>query len=190
MLGVSISNQSLLDEACADAGIGNLGLTTFFSGTVGAATKAVSLGVPAIAFSGATGTATPWNTTTPPLYSSIYADLALNVTSTLLSSGSPYLPNNTWLNVNFPSVSTGVCDDVKDFKFVLSRIYDAVALVSGADVSTCGAKGRLPTETKVVGMQGCYVSVSVGRANTKRDAAAADQAVVLKKLGGILSCLG
>ena len=36
---------------------------------------------------------------------------------------------------------------------------------------------------------GCYASVSVGVATTKADATAAQQAVVLGKLKGILSCL-
>ena len=56
------------------------------------------------------------------------------------------------------------------------------------DVATCGS-ARLPMERTVVGMKGCFVSVSVGRADTKGDAGAREQAVVLRKLGGILSCL-
>ena len=59
---------------------------------------------------------------------------------------------------------------------------------TAADVNTCG-KTRLPTESAVVGTNGCYASISVGRADTKGDASAAQQAVVLKKLAKILSCL-
>lgn len=39
----------------------NLGLVAFFSGTIGAATEAAKEGIPAIAFSGTSGTATAWN---------------------------------------------------------------------------------------------------------------------------------
>ena len=58
----------------------------------------------------------------------------------------------------------------------------------GPDVRTCGGT-RLPTESKVVGTSGCYVSVSVGNARTKGDAPSAEQAVVLGKLGGVVELL-
>ena len=71
---------------------------------------------------------------------------------------------------------------------MLSRINSAIS-VTPADVQTCGST-RLPTETTVVNTKGgCYASVSVGVATTKADASAAQQAVVLGKLKGILSCL-
>lgn len=54
-------------------------------------------------------------------------------------------------------------------------------------METCG-DDRLPLERKVVGEDGCYASVSVGDKN-KIDADAAVQAVVLKKLSSILTCL-
>lgn len=167
----------------------NLGVQTYFSGTVGAAVAASDLGVPGLAFSGATGDQVAWNTTTES-YQTIYADLALNVTETIIASGTPYLPSGTWLNVNFPEAGDGTsCTSVNDFKFVLSRIYTAVVLVSGDDVATCGSDDRLPTETTVVDTDGCYASVSLGLTSNKRDANATEQAVVLEKLSSILSCL-
>jgi 5'/3'-nucleotidase SurE len=79
----------------------NLAIQTQFPGTVGAATYvAKTAKIPAIAFSGRSGQQTAWNAPTP-LYSKVYADLALNVTTTIINSGPPYLPNNTFLNVNF-----------------------------------------------------------------------------------------
>ncbi len=117
----------------------------------------------------------------------VYADLSTNVTQTLVASGKPYLPSNIWLNVNFPAVSDSACSSPASFKFVLSRLYGATILTPN-DVSTCGSM-RLPTETAVVGTAGCYASVSVGNAGTKVDGTAAQQAVVLGKLKGILSCL-
>ncbi len=74
-----------------------------------------------------------------------------------------------------------------DFKFVLSRIYPAVPIISRDDVETCGSR-RLPIERKVVGTEGCYASISVGKID-KSDAEADVQAVVLAKLEDILSCL-
>lgn len=179
------------DIAVAGPNVGsNIGVQTFFSGTVGATTLAVSdYGIPALAFSGETGDPIAWNVSTP-LYSTIYADLSVNLTSTLIASGTPYLPNNTWLNVNFPAVTSTTCNATSDFHFVLSRIYTAVPLVSGVDVVTCDNGGRLPTETDVVGTDsGCYVSVSVGKADNKRDQSADVQQTVLEKLAGILECL-
>lgn len=74
--------------------------------------------------------------------------------------------------------------------FVLSRINAATEGLTPADVRTCGGKTRLPTESAVVGTKGgCFASVSVGEAGTKGDTTAANQAVVLGKLGGLLECL-
>ncbi|OCK76346.1 putative acid phosphatase [Lepidopterella palustris CBS 459.81] len=175
------------DLALSGPNVGsNLGFAVWFSGTVGAAVYAVkTAGIPAIAFSGSSGTQTGWTAPTP-LYSSIYADLALNLTSTILASGTPYLPAGIFLNVNFPEVSSGSCGDVGEYKFVLSRIFTAI--LAPDDVSTCGST-RLPTESDVVGTSGCYVSVSVGDASMKTDANATMQAVILGKLKSLLSCL-
>ncbi|KAL8700094.1 MAG: hypothetical protein Q9201_005643 [Fulgogasparrea decipioides] len=175
------------DLAVAGFNVGaNLGSTTLISGTVGAATEAAKEGIPAIAFSGTTGSQTAW-TAPVPQYAATYADLSTNVTQTLIASGKPYLPSNIWLNVNFPASSTTTCSSPRSFKFVLSRINSAGS-GTAADVKTCGST-RLPTESTVVGTTGCYASISVGKADTKGDASAADQAVVLGKLGEILSCL-
>lgn len=66
------------------------------SGTVGATTYAAhNAGIPAIAFSGATGSQTAWNASASyPHYSQVYADLALNLTNHLIASGTPYLPKD------------------------------------------------------------------------------------------------
>ncbi|PYH97153.1 acid phosphatase precursor [Aspergillus ellipticus CBS 707.79] len=165
----------------------NLGLAVFFSGTVGAATYAAEAGIPAIAFSGSTGSQTAWDVTTPT-YSTVYADLATKVTDELIAAGTPYLPDEIWLNVNFGAVGDSSCTSADDFKFVLSRIFTAIPLITADDVETCGSS-RLPTETKVVDTDGCYASISVGLASDKLDANATMQAVVLDKLSGILTCL-
>ncbi len=118
---------------------------------------------------------------------SIYGELSANVTQAVIDSGTPYLPRNVWLNVNYPA--TDSCSSASGYKFVLSRINTALPLVTPDDVKTCGNGGRLPTETAVVGTEGCYASISVGVATTKLDASSKQQRVVLNKLKGILSCL-
>ncbi|OOQ84735.1 5'/3'-nucleotidase SurE family protein [Penicillium brasilianum] len=178
------------DLAVAGPNVGsNIGLEVLLSGTVGATTYAAyNAGIPAIAFSGSTGSQTAWNASaTYPVYSQVYADLALNVTDTLIASGVPYLPNDIWLNVNFGAVSSS-CQTAEDFSFVLSRIHVAIPLITPDDVTTCGGS-RLPSELAIALASGCYASISVGVASTKGDANATMQGVVLNKLSNILTCL-
>lgn len=164
----------------------NVGIQVPFSGTVGAAVYAVkTAGIPAIAFSGKSGERTAWNQPTP-LSAKVYSDLALNVTSTIVASGKPYLPADVWLNVNFPEVTSTKCNNANQFKYVLTRINWGI--LSAKDVQWCGTD-RLPTESDVNGKSGCYVSISVGDANDKSTIDAARQAQVLPKLKPILSCL-
>ncbi|KAG8526391.1 uncharacterized protein KY384_000385 [Bacidia gigantensis] len=188
-LAPKLFNGGAVDVAVTGPNVGvNTGtLFVQFSGTVGAATEAVKEGIPAIAFSGTTGDKIAWNVPAPP-YVGIYADLATNVTDTLLASSKPYLPTNVWLNVNFGAVGDTTCTQAADFRFVLTRIGTAVPVFTPDDVETCGKK-RLPREEDVVKMAGCYASVSVGKADSKADAGAAEQGVVLGKLGGLLTCL-
>ena len=146
-------------------------------------------GIPGIAFSGVSGFPTAWNARTPA-YSTVYAQLASQLTSAVLTAGpAPFLPSNVYLNVNFPASSSTSCSSAKDFRFVLSRIYPAVPILTPKDVVTCSNGGRLPTESSVVGTSGCYVSVSVGKASSKGDATAAEQQTVLNRLRGVLTCL-
>ena len=174
------------DIAVAGPNVGaNLGITTQVSGTVGAATEASKEGIPGIAFSGTSGSQISYTTSPQDPYIGIYADLATNLTQTLVASGKPYLPSTTWLNVNFAAVTPGSCDSAATFQFILTRIYN-IGIIGNIDIDTCGVK-RLPDEKSVVG-KGCYASVSVGKADTKLDASAKEQAVVLAKLKPILSC--
>lgn len=164
----------------------NLWVQVPFSGTVGTAVYAVKeAGIPALAFSGASSGTLGFDTTPVPKRSEVYAELATILTQKVIASGKPYLPEDVWLNVNFPKVE-GECTDASKFKWVLSRINPG--FLSSKDVKHCGSS-RLPTETDVALEGGCYISVSVGDANDKTTAGADKQAVVLGKLGGLLSCL-
>jgi 5'-nucleotidase len=162
----------------------NLGLSTLFSGTVGAASAA---GLPAVAFSAATGTQRSYTELVEGDSSYIYADAAVRLTNALIAGGAPYLPSGIALNVNFPAAGPGTaCTSGASFSFVLSRVHWVFGLP--VDVNTCGSRS-LPTETSVVGTDGCYASVSVFKASTKLDAGKSDQAAVLSKLGNFLTCL-
>ncbi|KAL9111803.1 MAG: hypothetical protein Q9227_003862 [Pyrenula ochraceoflavens] len=175
------------DIAVAGFNVGaNLGATTLISGTVGAATEASKEGVPAIAFSGSSGSQIAWNVSPVPNYVKVYSELSTNVTETLIASGTPYLAMSTWLNVNFPTSNDSTCNSPSQFKFILSRIN---AATGATDVETCNNGGTLPTESSVVATPGCYASISVGDAATKGDVDADAQFVALMKLQDILSCL-
>ena len=58
---------------------------------------------------------------------------------------------------------------------------------AAADVETCGSD-RLLTESDVVGLGGCFASVSVMNATSKGDVDAALQGEVLGRLEGFLGC--
>ncbi|KAI0121514.1 sure-like protein [Hypoxylon sp. NC0597] len=164
----------------------NLFLAVPFSGTVGVAVYAShEAGIPALAFSGASDGNLAFDTNPVPARSTVYAQLATQLTNAVLDSGAPYLPPDVFLNVNFPKVE-GDCTDPSKFKWVLSRINPGV--FSDRDVETCGTD-RLPTETSVIDAGGCQISVSVGDSTDKTTAPAEKQAVVLQKLGSLLTCV-
>ncbi|KAF1809404.1 sure-like protein [Eremomyces bilateralis CBS 781.70] len=165
----------------------NIFIGVQFSGTIGAVVYSVNEHkIPGIAFSGASGDPTSFTEPTP-LYSQLYADLALNVTNTVLASGTPYLPDGAWLNVNFPTVGDGRCEKLEDFQFIFTRINPGV--FSERDVEWCGTD-RLPQElSTVLRTDGCYATISVGDADDKSTVDRARQQTVLDKVKGILTCL-
>ena len=168
----------------------NLDLVAYMSGTVGTAVEAARKGVPAIAFSLSRMPGDPkafhkktryWNL--------IYLNLAEKVVQTIADQGYPYLPNNTWLNVNLHAVGGyGECEEMRKYQFVLTRMHPAIPFVTGPDAETCENGGRLPTESLLMESNGCYVSISVGEADHKDDASLEEQDTVLRKLESILSC--
>ncbi|KAF2274741.1 sure-like protein [Westerdykella ornata] len=163
----------------------NVGLAVQFSGTVGAAVYAARTArIPAIAFSGASDTKSPWNDVS--FAAKVYADLAFNVTNTIIAKGTPYLPEDVWLNVNFPDVSQTKCSNPSQFKYILTRINSGI--LSKRDVQWCGTD-RLPTESDIIKKTGCYVAISVGDAADKTTVDAERQAVVLEKLRPLLTCV-
>ncbi|CAG9979562.1 unnamed protein product [Clonostachys byssicola] len=179
-------NGAAPELAVAGPNVGsNLFAAVHFSGTVGAACDAANAGIPAIAFSGATEDRVAWNTVPVPHSGEVYAELATTITSKIIASGTPYLPEGIWLNVNFPQV-TDECNAASDFKFVLSRINPGI--LSPPDVEQCGST-RLPQELEVINAGGCRVSISIGDSKDKTTANDDRQDAVLAKLKDILTCL-
>ncbi|KAH8101299.1 sure-like protein [Cristinia sonorae] len=172
----------------------NLGSGITGSGTVngassGAACESALEGIPSTAFSATSNSQVSFTTlTTSPnsaatLAALLYAQLTTTFTKALVSPASrPILPPNITLNVNFPSTSG--CSNASQFKFVLTRL---ISDSSATDVQTCDTT-HLPVETTVVHSSGCFVSVSVIDARTKKDVDASTQAFVLNRIGGLLSC--
>ncbi|KAH9922171.1 sure-like protein [Fomitopsis serialis] len=173
----------------------NLNIITQFSGTIGAASTAAKLSVPAAAFSGTSGSQVSYTTlssdpnATAILAARLYASLTTHFLQTLLSAAADLqptsiLPNDTIVNVNYPAIDD--CPDVSDYKWVFARnLWNPLA----TDVETCGSK-HLPDEVSVVDKDGCYASVSVLSASTKTDVGSDVQAEVLAKLQGLpFSCL-
>jgi len=52
------------------------------------------------------------------------------------------------------------------------------------DLETCGNGDVLTKESDVVDTEGCYASVSVGRASDENDGSSRVEAIVLEKLRG------
>lgn len=197
--GLDTIAPALWDNATADLAItgpnvgSNLAIQAPFSGTVGAACYAVtSAGIPAIAFSGLSdedlglqGGNAAWNATPPPLGSLVFADLALNLTTRLVAAGAPYLPDDTYLNVNFAAVSEANCTEASMFQWVFTRIYPNLF---ADDIALCGSD-TLPQETAVVHSGGCYASVSAGSCSDKTTASKEVQQAVYDKIGDMFVCM-
>ncbi|KAJ8075035.1 hypothetical protein PM082_019362 [Marasmius tenuissimus] len=171
----------------------NTGSTVLISGTVGAASEAAKEGVPSLAFSAPSSsighdsytTLESSPTSSKTIAAHIYANLTTTFVNAILADGTStsILPANISVNINYPG--TADCPSVDDFSFIFTRIN---ADSAATDVDTCGST-HLPTESSVVGMDGCFVSVSAFNATTKGDVDAMTQGIVLGKLKNLISCL-
>lgn len=185
--GPQIWNGQAADLVVSGPNVGtNLWLQVPFSGTVGIAVYAAhDAKIPAIAFSGASSGTLSYDPVPVPARSLVYAALARKLTDAIRAAGKPYLPEDVWLNVNFPTVE-GACQDPSNFTWVLSRINEG--WFSEQDVEHCGTT-RLPTKLSVILHGGCHVSISVGDAADKTTAVADKQEIVRDKLSSMLRCL-
>ncbi|CAL1697929.1 unnamed protein product [Somion occarium] len=163
----------------------NLGSGITGSGTVGAASEAALEGIPSAAFSGATGSQVSYTTlvTDPNSTSSVaarlYAGLVAKFTKALITPAArPILQPGITLNVNLAATSGSGCTNASNFRFIFTRL---VANSGATDVSTCGTT-HLPDESTVTRSGGCFVTVTVIDATTKKDVNATVQGVVLNRL--------
>ncbi|KAI6374792.1 hypothetical protein MCOR25_003056 [Pyricularia grisea] len=185
--GPQIWNGQKPDLVVTGVNVGSNRYILFPSGTVGAALEGVKEGIPAIAFSGDDGGGhrsfdPSGNSTTPS--AKVYGELATKLVNYVVSKGTPYLPENTLLNVNFPKL-TDTCAKADDFKFVFSRV--ALGVFSSKDTTVCGTD-RLPSELEISFRNDCIISVSPV-ATDKTTASKDVQAVVYEKLKDFLQCL-
>ncbi|KAF1912706.1 hypothetical protein BDU57DRAFT_458790 [Ampelomyces quisqualis] len=166
-----------------------LGFFQYFSPSMRAAMSvATNEGIPAIVFDGATGSPTPWHDPTP-LHSKIYAELAADITSTIIRSGRPLLPPSTIIYVNFPSVTDRRCNDTSQFRYILTR-NEALEINDDVGAFWCDAT-NFPFDTDVIARQNeCFVAISPGDAiDAAESLAMSVQEEFINKLRPILSCL-
>lgn len=166
----------------------NIMWTTHFSSTISAAAWAAKHGVPAIAFSGHNAEwKAYWEDPTPA--SIVYNELAMVVIEELIKSGKPYLPDDTYLNVNFPRLRDE-CRRAEQFRFIITRVNEPFFKT---DAEWCGAT-YLPCELSVLDSGApfpmpCTVTISPGDAHS-RDTQDdhAKQAIVMEKLKNLVEC--
>ncbi|CAD6948426.1 unnamed protein product [Tilletia caries] len=161
-LAPTVFNGSQPDLVVAGPNEGsNLGLSYLVSGTYGAARYAVEQGIPAIAFSAGDSTHRPYTVIKgADDQAYVYARLATAFIERLTEGGKPFLPRNT-------------------------------------DACTCGqshnrAGCKLPVEVDLSKNPdlGCAITISVFEPSQwSPDASATQQAAVLDRLQGILSCI-
>jgi hypothetical protein len=155
--------------------------------------EAANLGVPAIAFSGASGSQVSFTvldtdpTSSAVVSARIYNTLVVQFVESLLTTAqgqANILPPGTVVNVNFPSTSS--CSSPDDFKWVFTRTLPASS--GTRDVEICNNGGVLRDERSAIGVAGCWVTVSVFASATLDDVNAATQQAVVDVLEPILSC--
>ncbi|KAF4586203.1 hypothetical protein EYR38_010477 [Pleurotus pulmonarius] len=166
----------------------NLNLGVLGSGTVGAAAEGSKEGIPSIAFSGATASHISYTSlesdpsSQDSIAARIYSSLIVTFVNKLLDGPGDILPSHTFLNVNF--APTDNCPTADSFKFIFTRLIPNPFV---KDVNTCG-KDHLPDETTTVG-RGCFASVTALDDRLKLDVGKENQAQVLARLDGLVSCL-
>ncbi|KAF1915621.1 hypothetical protein BDU57DRAFT_577407 [Ampelomyces quisqualis] len=151
-------------------------------------------GHPIISFAGPTGSHfNPDRPNEHREWSKIYAQLAKHITETVIKSRKPYLPEGTYLNVNFPYIDfvNQRCSNVRDFKFILTSHFRGDSGV--LSYMHCGQWG-FPFETEVVDRDdGCYVAITLGRSPSdwfgSEKPGVFDRQDVIGRLKPILECL-
>lgn len=166
----------------------NTGITNVLSGTVGAAITGMRAGIPSIAFSSLLRKKWPGTDPQHPA-PRLYAELATEFVTKLVSSGKPCLPKNTFLNINFPNISRQ-CSRAEDFHWVFTRMhYDF--FWTDDDAEWCG-NDRLPREGHVVdNNEHCYITVTLAHSpngHRSTTAEAWQQEIFLEKMGWFLDC--
>jgi len=157
----------------------NLGLINLLSGTVGVASEGAQEGIPSIAFSAAGNDFHSYTGLVDGDASHVYSQLSVKILDTLVASGAPYLPKNTFLNVNYGK-PTANCTTADKYSFVFSKAYSAWLGPS------CG-QYPVPDESSAQMSTECLATISP-LTSIKTGPTMQVQQAVMAKFAPILSC--
>ncbi|ETS76128.1 hypothetical protein PFICI_11515 [Pestalotiopsis fici W106-1] len=159
----------------------NVASLTEVSGTVGVAQYTARRGIPTIAFSGAAWGVMRYDK--PPTYRhSLYNDMAYQFTQALLTGGKPYMPQNTFLNVNFPNWQNNDCNETSKWEWFLTRL-DTDREGNMADWEYCGTdQNFLQFDTH------CSITITLLEATSKKNAGVEEQRFMRNRLKNMLAC--
>jgi hypothetical protein len=155
--------------------------------------EAANLGVPALAFSGASGAQDSYTIleTDPEdpavITARIYNVLTVQLVETVLKDSKKrkdILPKGVVVNINYPSTTN--CTDPDEFKWVFTRVLPATN--GTKDVDICHNGGVLTDESTAFAVPGCWTTVSVFASATLDDVDAKTQEAVVDVLKPILTC--
>jgi broad specificity polyphosphatase/5'/3'-nucleotidase SurE len=146
--------------------------------------------IPAIAFSNTRGPPSDYRDLYWKNSNRVNDGLAMDIIEALTSSNhdpKPFLPDNTFLNVNFPPWDVRYCHSRKQIKLILTRVNPS----KGFDAHQCGSF-YLPMEEdvkKVKSIQHCYATVSLVNAKDMTSDNVEGQKLIRDELGKLLECV-
>lgn len=167
----------------------NIGADLSSSGVVAqAALAANKYHTPAIAFAWPGMGTMKWEPDKPvPPRMKMYQELAQNLTELVVAGGRPFLPDNTFLNVNFPPLGAP-CNDTRAMQYVLTR-RDLDDQGYHVYFDHCGTR-RLPTDRELYQhLGGCYASITVMTATHSKTASEGILRIMREKLNPLLTCV-
>ncbi|KAK6221527.1 hypothetical protein LQW54_001299 [Pestalotiopsis sp. IQ-011] len=166
----------------------NIGAEVSFSGVVAqAALAANKYRIPAITFAWPGLGIMKWDPDRPiPPRMKTYLDLAQNLTELVVAGGRPFLPENTFLNVNFPPLGAP-CNGTRAIQYVLTR-RDLDDQGYHVYFDHCNTR-RLPTDRELYQHLGCYASISVLSATHSKTAGASVLKIMRDRLSPLLTCV-
>lgn len=152
-------------------------------------------------FSGISEEEANFETTMTPIWSEVYAEAAGWFTKELIKTQRPWLPNGTYLNINFPRIDndTDPCANRDNWRWVFTREIKP-AENTLPDMPTCGHKYlplaqyliRRKERVSAADFDTCYATVSLLGPKlpdfSHTIAEAPQQGEMYQKIGHFMSC--